>query len=85
MSEQPHTVQRCRWAEPTLFQKNPLWTAADQYPWTCLSSGEPRPVEDTAVCTTCGKWASRSPALVKDAPAVAERCHCGCGDGCKGV
>jgi hypothetical protein len=79
----PHTVQRCRWAEPTLFQKNPLWTAADEYPWTCLSSGEPKPVEDTTVCATCGRWASRTPELVKDAPPVAERCHCGCGDGCK--
>ena len=82
MSE-PHNVQRCRWAEPTLFQKNPLWTAADEYPWSCRADGEPRPVEDTTVCATCGRWASRLPELVETAPPVAERCHCSCEGDCK--
>ena len=79
MSE-PHTVQRCRWAEPTLFQKPPLWTSAEDYPWSCQADGEPRAVADTLVCLTCGRWAARE--FVEQAPPVAARCHCNCGDGC---
>jgi hypothetical protein len=57
-----HDVQHCRWAEPTLFLQNPLWTAAEKYPWSCHADGVPRPVEDTHLCTVCGRWAAREPA-----------------------
>jgi len=51
-----HTIQRCRWAEPTLFLVNPLWTAADDYPWSCQREDPPRVVEDTAACQACPRW-----------------------------
>jgi hypothetical protein len=79
----PQTVQRCRWAEPTLFQKPPLWTAAEEYPWSCNADGEPRPVADTLICLTCGRWAARDPQFAADAPAVPERCHCDCDGACE--
>jgi hypothetical protein len=50
------SVQRCLWAEPTLFLANPFWMAAEQYPWSCHADGIPRPVEDTAACDACGRW-----------------------------
>ena len=53
------TIQRCRWAEPTLFLVNPLWTAAEEYPWSCRRDGAPHTVEDTAACRTCARWESR--------------------------
>jgi hypothetical protein len=65
-----HTVQRCRWAEPTLFQEGPLWTAAEDYPWSCHADGEPRPVADTQVCLTCGRWASADAERGADAARV---------------
>ena len=52
----PRDVQRCRWAEPTLFLANPLWTAAEEYPWSCHADGVPHPVEDTAGCSVCSRW-----------------------------
>jgi hypothetical protein len=79
----PHNVQHCRWAEPTLFQENPLWTAAEEYPWTCKADGEPKPVEDTGRCATCGRWAPRSPELVPQDAKPEDLCHCGC-EGCCG-
>ena len=79
MSE-PRNVQRCRWAEPTLFQETQVWMEAEDFPWSCKADGDPRVVEDTAVCTTCGRWAPRGPAAVaRPAP---ERCHCECGCDC---
>lgn len=56
-----HTIQGCRWAEPTLFLANPLWMAAETYPWSCRRDGLPKPVDDTGDCRTCGRWESRSP------------------------
>ncbi|CAN5453670.1 hypothetical protein BH23ACI1_BH23ACI1_30280 [soil metagenome] len=73
-----HTVQRCRWAEPTLFQKHPLWTAAEDHPWSGNADGEARPVTDTLVCLTCGRWASGDPQAAEKAPPVDKRCHCDC-------
>jgi hypothetical protein len=55
----PRTVQRCRWAEPTLFVAEPIWTEAEQYPWTCRAEGPPHVVEDTTLCATCGRWVPR--------------------------
>jgi hypothetical protein len=81
MSE-PHTVQRCRWAEPTLFQKAPYWIAAEDYPWSCQADGTPRPVADTLVCLTCGRWAARDPQALDQAPPIDARCHCDCGTDC---
>jgi hypothetical protein len=51
-----HTIQRCRWAEPTLFLINPLWMAAEEYPWSCRRDDAPHPVEDTTTCRTCARW-----------------------------
>jgi hypothetical protein len=53
------TIQRCRWAEPTLFLASPLWTAAEDYPWSCSRDGAPHSVVDTASCRTCARWESR--------------------------
>lgn len=53
---EPRRVQHCRWAQPTLFLAPPLWTAAEDYPWSCDADGEPRLIEDTGVCLTCGRW-----------------------------
>jgi hypothetical protein len=78
----PHTIQRCRWAEPTLFQDPPHWTAAEDYPWSCNAEGEPHPVIDTLVCLTCGRWAARDPQVAEGAPAAPERCHCHCDGDC---
>jgi hypothetical protein len=62
---EPRKVQRCQWAEPTLFLANPFWTAADEYPWSCHADGVPRPVADTAACGTCSRWASRDPLMAR--------------------
>lgn len=53
------TVQNCRWAEPTLFSRYPVWMGSDDYPWTCYSTGLPKPVEDTTVCVVCKRWEGR--------------------------
>jgi len=79
---EPRNVQRCRWAEPTLFQDSPLWTEAEAYPWSCKADGDPRVVEDTTVCATCGRWAPRGPEAA--ARPAAERCHCQCSGDCCG-
>ena len=54
-----HTVQTCRWAEPTLFRDDPEWTEAEEYPWSCHVEGDPEIVPDTARCATCGLWVPR--------------------------
>jgi hypothetical protein len=56
----PRQALRCRWAEPTLFLANPLWTAAEDYPWSCQADGLARPIEDTASCGVCTRWAARA-------------------------
>jgi hypothetical protein len=61
-----HSIQRCRWAEPTVFLANPLWTAAEDYPWSCQRDGAPRAVEDTLACRTCARWELRTPAVRRD-------------------
>jgi hypothetical protein len=53
------TVQQCRWAEPTLFLDAPWWLMAWDFPWSCQSAGTPAPVNDTAVCAHCVRWAPR--------------------------
>lgn len=53
------TIQRCRWAEPTLFLAHPLWAAAEEYPWSCRTDGTPQTVDDTANCRTCARWELR--------------------------
>ncbi len=57
-----HTVQTCRFAEPTLFAVAPYWMAAEEFPWSCHIDGPPRPVEDTARCRTCPRWAESASA-----------------------
>jgi hypothetical protein len=61
-----HSIQRCRWAEPTVFLANPLWTAAEDFPWSCQRDGVPHPVEDTLACRTCARWESRTPPVRRD-------------------
>jgi hypothetical protein len=78
------TVQGCRWAEPTLFQTNPLWTEGEEYFWTCKADGEPQPVKETTRCATCGWWAPRNGELVPRGVKRDELCHCGC-EGCCGT
>ena len=56
----PHNVQCCRFAEPTLFVAHPYWTEAEACPWSCQADGYPRPVEDTGICRVCGRWQPRS-------------------------
>jgi hypothetical protein len=61
MSKAPQTVQRCRWAEPTLYQPNPQWLEAWDYPWSCRRTGGAiRLIEDTTVCETCNRWKERA-------------------------
>jgi hypothetical protein len=62
---EPRRVQRCQFAEPTLFLANPFWTAAEDYPWSCHADGVPRPVEDTAECSGCSRWVSRDPRMAE--------------------
>jgi hypothetical protein len=52
-------VQRCRWAEPTLFADTPVWIAAEDFPWACYADGPPRPLEDTQQCSVCRRWSPR--------------------------
>ena len=52
----PHTIQRCRFAEPTVFLANPLWTAAEDYPWSCRRDGAPSIVDDSDACRNCPRW-----------------------------
>jgi hypothetical protein len=61
----PRSVQRCRWAEPTLFVDEPLWTEAEAFPWTCRADGDPHVVEDTTYCATCGRWVPRDAVCVQ--------------------
>lgn len=68
-----HSVQRCRWAAPTLFQKSPLWLQADEYPWSCGADGEMKPVVQTKACESCDRWASRAPSPEDGTPPVTER------------
>jgi len=49
-------VASCRWATPTLFTLRPFWLAAEDNPWTCVRSDQPRPIEDTVQCKSCGHW-----------------------------
>jgi hypothetical protein len=53
------TIQHCRWAEPTLLLADPLWMAAEEYPWSCRRDKRPHPIDDTAFCQTCPRWESR--------------------------
>jgi len=53
------TIQRCRWAEPTLFLANPLWMAAEEYPWSCRRDGAAHTVPDTGACRECARWEAR--------------------------
>jgi hypothetical protein len=52
----PRTIQACRWAEPTVFLPTPLWTAAENFPWSCNRDGAPRVVQDTTACLDCPRW-----------------------------
>lgn len=46
----------CRWATPTLFVAAPVWYVAEEYPWTCLRDGVPRPLATTEACEECPRW-----------------------------
>ena len=51
----PRYLQRCVWAEPTLFQAHPHWLAAENFPWTCRVDEVPRPILDTRRCLACDR------------------------------
>lgn len=59
----PRQIQRCRWAEPTLFLPNPYWLAAEDSPWSCGIDPEPRPIEDTEACRTCARCVPVKPRI----------------------
>ena len=59
-------VQACRWAESTLVLVNPLWLAAEEYPWSCRADDPPHPVDDTAACRSCARWEARGPAVTPE-------------------
>ena len=73
----PHTIQGCRWAEPTLFQDTPLWIASERFPWTCHVDGRPERVDDATLCRTCLLWTPRPPQPRIAAPRPDEA-PCGC-------
>jgi hypothetical protein len=50
------SASNCRWATPTLFVSAHTWYLADEYPWTCLRDGIPKPLPDTGACETCARW-----------------------------
>lgn len=60
----PRTVQRCRWAEPTLLLEHPSWTEAEDFPWSCCADGDPQVVADTERCETCGRWVPRNASVL---------------------
>ena len=55
-----HTVQRCRWAVPTLDLPLPNWLDAWDKPWNCRSDAAPRALESTTECLTCPRWEARA-------------------------
>lgn len=60
-----HTIQACHWSEPTLFLAWPYWIEAERNPWSCRADGDPRPVEETERCVTCGRWVPRGTAVCR--------------------
>ncbi len=46
----------CKYARPTLLQPAPQWLHAEDAPWTCVRTTEPRPLADTGVCDDCPFW-----------------------------
>jgi hypothetical protein len=55
-----HTVQNCRWAQPTLFLPLPLWLEAWETPWSCRRREPTRLVESATECAMCRSWEPRS-------------------------
>ena len=53
------TIQRCRWAEPTMFLVDPLWAVAEDYSWSRRRDGEPHTVDDTTGCRDCPRFEPR--------------------------
>lgn len=68
-----HTVQTCRWAEPTLFAMNPYWLAAEEFPWCCHADGRVRTLEDTQICETCARWVASQTARPEPGQALIRR------------
>lgn len=60
--DQPHRVQSCQWAEPSLFLQFPHWLASEDCPWSCLRSLPPRALDTAAACATCPFWKARGTA-----------------------
>jgi hypothetical protein len=37
----------------------PTWLSAEDYPWCCVRSGQPRLLETTEACRECPGWQRR--------------------------
>jgi hypothetical protein len=60
MTEPTHrSASTCRWAVPTISLPDPVWTEADQSPWTCVRDATPRVLETTERCAACPRWEPR--------------------------
>lgn len=55
-----NTVQRCRWAIPTLDLPLPNWLEAWDRPWSCRGDGMLKTLESTHECRTCPRWEART-------------------------
>jgi hypothetical protein len=51
-----HSVTTCQSGVATLSLPYPLWLDAEDRPWSCTRTAEPRPLEFTDVCATCPRW-----------------------------
>lgn len=60
-----HSIQACHWSEQTLFLAWPYWLEAERNPWSCRADGDPRLVEETERCETCGRWVRRGTAVCR--------------------
>ena len=57
-----HTLQNCRWAQPTLFLPMPSWFDAWHGLWTCRRDVCPRLLDPEEKCATCPRWEGRGQA-----------------------
>ena len=58
-------ASNCKYAQPTLMQPPPEWLQADEAPWTCVRTSDPRALLDTEICEDCPHWQPRDDAPVR--------------------
>lgn len=59
MSDPVKRAANCKYATPTLLQPDPQWFNADDAPWTCVRTSDPRLLIDTELCEDCPNWVAR--------------------------